>query len=107
MIKKFFTRGWVFLVLAFIYIPIFILIIYSFNSGKTIGVWEAFSFKWYGKLGEIKDVIIVGGGSHLKLFDEQINARLVRDANTYVSAYIGARNNAFLIFALKLKFFNI
>ena len=58
MIKKFFTRGWVFLVLAFIYIPIFILIIYSFNSGKTIGVWEAFSFKWYGKLGEIKDVII-------------------------------------------------
>jgi len=41
-------------------------------------------------------IIIVGGGSHLKLFDEQINARLVRDANTYVSAYIGARNNAFL-----------
>ena len=41
MIKKFFTRGWVFLVLAFIYIPIFILIIYSFNSGKTIGVWES------------------------------------------------------------------
>ena len=58
MIKKFFTRGWVFLVLAFIYIPIFILIVYSFNNGKTIGVWEQFSFKWYGKLGEIKDVVL-------------------------------------------------
>ncbi|MBQ9103518.1 MAG: ABC transporter permease [Clostridia bacterium] len=58
MIKKFFARGWVFLVLAFIYIPIFILIVYSFNNGKTIGVWEQFSFKWYGKLGEIKDVVL-------------------------------------------------
>lgn len=58
MMKKFFSRGYIFLVLAFIYIPIFILIIYSFNSGKTIGVWEAFSFKWYSKLGAIKDVIL-------------------------------------------------
>jgi len=58
MIKKFFTRGYIFLVLAFIYIPIFILVIYSFNSGKTIGAWEMFSFKWYGKLGEIGDVVL-------------------------------------------------
>ncbi len=56
--KKFFSRGYVFLVLAFIYIPIFILILYSFNSGKHIGVWEAFSFKWYSMLGEVKDVVI-------------------------------------------------
>ena len=58
MIKKFFSRGYVFLVLAFIYIPIFILILYSFNSGKTIGVWEGFDLKWYFKLGEVKDVVI-------------------------------------------------
>ena len=58
MIKKFFFRGYVFLVLAFIYIPIFILVIYSFNSGKTIGVWEAFSLRWYEKLAEVKDVVL-------------------------------------------------
>lgn len=58
MIKKFFSYGFIFLVLAFIYIPIFILVLYSFNDGKAIGVWEAFSFKWYGKLYEIKDVVI-------------------------------------------------
>lgn len=56
--KKFFTGGYIFLVLAFIYIPIAILVFYSFNSGKTIGVWTAFSFRWYSKLGEIKDVIL-------------------------------------------------
>ena len=58
MIKKFFSRGYVFLVLAFIYIPIFILILYSFNSGKTIGTWQGFSLHWYTKLGEVKDVVI-------------------------------------------------
>ena len=58
MIKKFFSRGYVFLVLAFIYIPIFILVIYSFNQGKTIGVWESFSLVWYKKLHEIKDVVL-------------------------------------------------
>ena len=57
MIKKFISRGYIFLVLAFIYIPIFILVLYSFNSGKLIGSWEAFSFKWYKMLGEIKDVV--------------------------------------------------
>ena len=56
--KKFISRGYILLVLAFIYIPIFILILYSFNEGKTIGVWQAFSFGWYAKLGEIKDVVI-------------------------------------------------
>ena len=57
MIKKFFSRGYIFLVLAFLYIPIFVLVAYSFNSGKTIGMWESFSFRWYSKLGEIKDVV--------------------------------------------------
>ena len=57
MIKKFFSRGYIFLVLAFLYIPIFVLVAYSFNSGKTIGMWEGFSFRWYAKLGEIKDVV--------------------------------------------------
>lgn len=58
MIKKFFSRGYIFLVLAFIYIPIFILVIYSFNEGKTIGAWKNFSLVWYRKLSEIKDVVI-------------------------------------------------
>ncbi len=56
--KKFFTGGYIFLVLAFMYIPIVILMFYSFNSGKTIGVWTAFSLRWYSKLGEIKEVIL-------------------------------------------------
>ncbi len=60
MIKKFFSRGYVFLVLAFIYIPIFILILLSFNEAKTFTGFENFKFslEWYGKLAEVKDVVI-------------------------------------------------
>ena len=37
-------------IFAFLYLPIFILIIYSFNSNKVVGVWEGFSFRWYQEL---------------------------------------------------------
>ena len=56
--KKILSIGYVMLVLAFIYIPIFLLIVYSFNEGKNIGVWEGFSFRWYERIGSIKGVVI-------------------------------------------------
>ena len=37
------------LVMLFLYLPIFVLIIFSFNEGKTT-VWKGFSFKWYEEL---------------------------------------------------------
>ncbi|WP_423219908.1 ABC transporter permease [Cognatiyoonia sediminum] len=35
---------------AFLYIPMLILIIYSFNESKLVTVWAGFSIKWYGEL---------------------------------------------------------
>ncbi len=35
---------------AFLYIPILILIIFSFNESKLVTVWGGFSTKWYGEL---------------------------------------------------------
>ncbi len=31
----------------FLYAPIFSLVVYSFNSGANIALWEGFSFRWY------------------------------------------------------------
>ena len=41
----------------FLYIPIFILIIFSFNSSSLITVWKDFSFIWYKKLWQDKEII--------------------------------------------------
>lgn len=35
---------------TFLYIPMVILIIYSFNASKLVTVWAGFSTKWYGEL---------------------------------------------------------
>ena len=38
------------LVFVFLYAPILLLIIFSFNAGKSNVVWQGFSLEWYGKL---------------------------------------------------------
>jgi len=35
---------------AFLYMPMIILVIYSFNASKLVTVWAGFSTKWYGEL---------------------------------------------------------
>jgi putrescine transport system permease protein len=35
---------------AFLYLPMIILVIYSFNASKLVTVWGGFSTKWYGEL---------------------------------------------------------
>ena len=35
---------------AFLYLPMIILIIYSFNRSRLVTVWAGFSTKWYGEL---------------------------------------------------------
>jgi spermidine/putrescine transport system permease protein len=41
------TRGIAIAVIAFLYVPIAVLIALSFNSGDTTGIWSGFSLRWY------------------------------------------------------------
>ncbi|MFM8982860.1 MAG: ABC transporter permease, partial [Spartobacteria bacterium] len=45
-----FFGGWSLLVFAFLYIPIALLVVFSFNSSKLNIRWEGFSTKWYEAL---------------------------------------------------------
>ena len=45
-----FNRVFMALVFIFLYAPIFLLIIFSFNAGSSNTVWKGFSLEWYGKL---------------------------------------------------------
>ena len=38
------------LILFFLYAPIFVLVVFSFNSSKSRSVWTGFSFDWYRQL---------------------------------------------------------
>ena len=52
MIKKtsFFSKLYVGLILLFLYAPIAIMIVFSFNQSKSRGSWQGFTFDWYFKL---------------------------------------------------------
>lgn len=42
---------------AFLYVPIFSLIIFSFNKSRLVTVWGGFSTQWYGKLLQNEQVL--------------------------------------------------
>ena len=43
--------SWTLLVLIFLYLPIVLLIVFSFNDSRLNVKWEGFTWKWYGELG--------------------------------------------------------
>jgi spermidine/putrescine transport system permease protein len=47
---KLLKRLYLSLILFFLYIPIIVLIVQSFNAGKSRAKWEGFSFRWYEEL---------------------------------------------------------
>ena len=49
-IENFIKRFYLFIIFLFLYIPIFTLMVYSFNESKTMGKWTGFSLKWYKEL---------------------------------------------------------
>jgi len=48
--SKFFSSGYLILILLFIYLPIAYLVLFSFNEGKSMTNFSGFSTRWYEQL---------------------------------------------------------
>lgn len=48
--KKFLSVFYIVLILAFVYVPILVLVVYSFTDATIIGNWNGFSFELYKRL---------------------------------------------------------
>ncbi len=70
--------GWSGLVFLFLYIPIILLVVYSFNASDLISVWGGFSFEWYGKLWH-----------NAPLIDATKNSLIIAACTTVVSVILG------------------
>ena len=51
------------LILLFLYLPIFFVILYSFNESRTTAIWGGFSMKWYEELSRDRDLLEALGNS--------------------------------------------
>lgn len=54
--------------LAFLYVPMLVLIIYSFNESRLVTVWAGWSTKWYAELWQDKQLMTAVGRSLLVAF---------------------------------------
>ncbi len=41
--------AWAWVVFAFLYVPIVVLVVFSFNASSRVNIWGGFSFQWYGE----------------------------------------------------------
>ncbi|MEG2604580.1 MAG: hypothetical protein RSB91_06560, partial [Clostridia bacterium] len=48
--KQLIKRFYLALILLFLYLPIAVLVVQSFNAGKSRAKWEGFSLRWYEAL---------------------------------------------------------
>jgi len=71
---------------AFLYLPIFILIIYSFNNSKINAVWQGFTLQWYVNL-------LAGGGdatlTDVLIWDAVKNSLLIGAISTIFATILG------------------
>ena len=56
-VDKYFGKVWMLAIYAFLYLPIFTLVIYSFNDSKLVTVWSHASLRWYYALMDDSDLI--------------------------------------------------
>lgn len=63
---------------AFLYVPILVLVVMSFNSGKSAYTYEGFSLKWYGELARDE-----------KIRDGLVNTLIVASGSTIIATVLG------------------
>ena len=56
-IGRWFGRGWLSLGYLFLYLPIVVLVVFSFNSSRQSMVWTGFSTQWYFALLQDREII--------------------------------------------------
>ena len=66
------------LVYVFLYAPIIVLVVFSFNASRRVGIWGGLSTRWYGSMFENPEV-----------WDAVKNSLIVAGVSTVVSTVIG------------------
>lgn len=50
---------WMIVVYVFLYLPIVVLVVYSFNDSRMVTIWGGWTFKWYGAV--LHDTEVING----------------------------------------------
>lgn len=68
MVKKIFAQIYIWLILLIMYIPILVLIAFSFTTSENVGVWTGFSFDLYPALFQDDEIMVALGNTLIIAF---------------------------------------
>lgn len=80
MVKKFLSRFYIGIILLFLYAPIIILIVLSFNASKSRAKWGGFTLKWYTELFQNEDIMAALSTTLIIAFSSALIATLLGTA---------------------------
>ena len=83
MRSKFWKNIIVFLVFLFMFLPIIVLVVYSFNSSKMNILFEGFTLDWYKNLGENEDLIEAFRNTLIVAFTSTITSTIIGTISAY------------------------
>jgi len=63
MVKKIFANIYIYLILLIMYLPILVLVAYSFTKATYVGQWSGFSFDLYSALFKNKEIMVALGNT--------------------------------------------
>ncbi len=63
MVKKIISNAYVFFILLLMYVPIFVLVIFSFTTADSVGLWTGFSLDLYTRLFQNEEIMIAVGNT--------------------------------------------
>ena len=89
--KHLLQRTYLVLVFGFMYLPIAVLIAYSFNENKSRAVFTGFSLKWYASLFHNEMILSALGLSLVLAFVSAIIATVLGTASAYRSTNVLCR----------------
>lgn len=102
-LSNLFLGGVTGVIFVFLYLPILLLILYSFNDSRLSTVWEGFTFKWYRQLfGEF--VAHMSDERRSPLIESLSNSVIIASITTVLSVALGTMG-AWLLYRYKFPAF--
>lgn len=108
MVKKIFANIYVYLILLLMYLPILVIIAYSFTTAVNIGTWKGFSFDLYAQLfsEESKDIWIAVGNTVIITVTSSVASVVLGTLGAIGTFYMGKKSKKFVEISTQIPIAN-
>lgn len=108
MVKKIFANIYVYLILLLMYLPILVIIAYSFTTAVNIGTWKGFSFDLYAQLfsEESKDIWIAVGNTVIIAVTSSVASVVLGTLGAIGTFYMGKKSKKFVEISTQIPIAN-